>query len=166
MPHSGSTVTGTNITDYIRGGDNNDTIIGGQGNDTMWGYQNFDIGSATSDNDVFKWNSGDAGASGATDTIKDFTKWNGTSGDKLSISGLLSGFTLASSPLEQWVKTIATGQTVNGVFNSTVMTIDVDGPGSGTVTQVIQFEGINLLSGVSGTLAQQLASLKTSGVFI
>ena len=166
VAYFGSTVTGTSMTDYIMGGDNGDTIIGGQGNDTMWGYQNFDLGSATSDNDVFKWNSGDAGASGATDTIKDFTKWNGTSGDKLSIYGLLSGFTLASSPLEQWVKTIATGQTVNGVFNSTVMTIDVDGPGPGTVTQVIQFEGINLLSGVSGTLAQQLVSLKNSGVFI
>ena len=132
---------------------------------TQVAYQNFDISDATSDNDVFKWNLGDAGASGATDTIKDFTKWNGMTGDKLSIYGLLSGFTPASSRLEDWVKTVATGQTVNGVFNSTVMTIDVDGPGSSAVTQVIQFEGINLLSGVSGTLAQQLASLKTSGVF-
>ena len=165
VAYYGSTVTGANITDYIMGGNNDDTIIGGQGNDTMWGYQNFDISDATSDNDVFKWNLGDAGASGATDTIKDFTKWNGMTGDKLSIYGLLSGFTPASSRLEDWVKTVATGQTVNGVFNSTVMTIDVDGPGSSAVTQVIQFEGINLLSGVSGTLAQQLASLKTSGVF-
>ena len=109
---------------------------------------------------------GDAGASGAVDSIKDFVRWNGTSGDKLSIYPLLTGFTNGTSTLSDWVKTGAINQTVNGVANSTVMTIDVDGSASGTVTQVIQFEGVNLLSGVTGAnLTEQLRTLQTSGVF-
>ncbi len=52
------------------------------------------------------------------------------------------------------------------VANSTVMTIDVDGSGTGVINQVIQFEGVNLLSGVTGAnLTEQLRTLQTSGVF-
>ena len=127
------TLTGTNVTDFIMGSNGNETIIGGQGNDTMWGHENLRLFNSYTNNNVFKWNSGDAGLSGAIDTIKDFSRWNGLVGDRLSIYGLLSGFTPATSTLSDWVKTVATGQTVNGVANSTVMTIDVDGPGSGTV---------------------------------
>ena len=149
---------------YIMGSGGDDFIIGGIGNDYLWGG---DTLGAPKGNNTFKWLFGDAGPSGAVDTIKDFTRWNGSSGDKLSIYQLLSGFTLGSSTLSDWVKTVATGQTVNGVANSTVMTIDIDGSASGTVTQVIQFEGVNLLSGVNGAnLTDQLRTLQSNGVFI
>jgi len=150
-------------TTYRMGSGGDDFIIGGKGNDYLWGG---DTLGATKGNNTFKWFWEDAGASGAVDTIKDFTRWNAGAGDKLSIYPLLSGFTLGSSTLSDWVKTVETGKTVNGVTGSTVMTIDVDGSASGTVTQVIQFEGVNLLSGVTGAnLTEQLRTLQSSGVF-
>jgi hypothetical protein len=111
------------------------------------------------DNDIFKWNSGDAGT-GATDSIKDFVAWNGTAGDKLDILGLLSGYNNSTSTLSQWV-TVALNQTApNSVTaNSTKITIDVDGPGVGTVTQTIWLEAVNLST-------TDVTALKTSGVLI
>ena len=141
--------TPTPDANYFIGGAGNDTITGGTGNDT------------------FMWLAGDAGTTTATDTIKNFTTWNGTSGDRLDLSALLTGGASSSTTLSNWIKTVATGQTVNGVANSTVITIDVDGAGSGTVTQVINLEGVNLLNGVLGTtLDAQLGNLKTNGVLI
>jgi hypothetical protein len=161
--NSANSETGTTSIDYIMGGGGNDNIRGNSGNDVLWGNGTNGSGS---DNDTFIWNLNDQGGSGATDVIKDFVRWNGTSGDKLSIYLLLSGFTNGTSTLSDWVKTVATDQTVNGVANSTVMTIDVDGSGTGVINQVIQFEGVNLLSGVTGAnLTEQLRTLQTSGVF-
>ena len=145
--NANSGASGTTSIDYIMGGGGNDNIRGNSGNDVLWGNG---TNAAGSNNDTFVWQSGDQGASGATDVIKDFVRWNGTSGDKLSIYPLLTGFTNATSTLSDWVKTVAINQTVNGVANSTVMTIDVDGSGSGVITQVIQFEGVNLFDGVAG----------------
>jgi Ca2+-binding RTX toxin-like protein len=161
--NSANSETGTTSIDYIMGGGGNDNIRGNSGNDVLWGNGTNGSGS---DNDTFIWNLNDQGGSGATDVIKDFVRWNGTSGDKLSIYLLLSGFTNGTSTLSDWVKTVATDQTVNGVANSTVMTIDVDGSGTGVINQVIQFEGVNLLSGVTGAnLTDQLSRLQSDGVF-
>lgn len=166
-----SSYTGTSGKDYIMGGSGNDTIIGGQGNDTMWGYQNFNLAAAnsTANNDLFKWNAGDAGAAGAVDTIKDFTVYNNGTGDKLDLLNLLSGWTgAAGQVLTNWITSIQVNQSVNGVSGSTAITIDVDGAGSGTVTQVIQLEGTNLLANIAAgqTFDQQLAALKNAGVLV
>jgi hypothetical protein len=58
--------------------------------------------------------------------------------------------------LADWVR-IESGQTINGVPNSTTITIDVDGAGSGTIQQIIQLEGAHL-----GT---DLSLLQNLGVF-
>jgi len=111
------------------------------------------------DNDIFKWVSGDAGTTGATDIIKDFTAWSNNSGDKLDILGLLTGNNITSSTLSQWVS-VAINQTAPSTTtaNSTKITIDIDGSGSGTVNQIIWLEGV--------TLSTDVAVLKTNGVLI
>ena len=132
-------------------------VIGGQGNDTMTG------GPA---NDVFTWFAGDAGTTGAVDVVKNFSPWNINGvGDKLDISKLLSNYTSGTSTLSQWVTSLTGAQTSpNNVSNSIKIVIDVDGTGSGTVTQTIWLE--NLTLPISGTLDQQLATLKTAGILI
>ena len=168
MSNTATDITGTTGNDYLVSNTVYHTIIGGQGNDVMWAGGYGDIGWANSSSyaDVFKWNSGDAGTAGATDTIKDFVRWNGTSGDQLDIRSLLAGGYANGSTLANWVKSITTGQTVNGVANSSVMVIDIDGTGSGTVTQVIVLEGVDLLAGLSGSYTDKLGLLKTNGVII
>jgi len=112
------------------------------------------------DNDIFKWNSGDAGAAGAVDIIKDLSAWNGTSGDKLDILSLLTGYTSGTSTLSQWV-TVTTGQTAPGssTANSTRLVIDINGAAAGTVSQTIWLEGVTLAT-------TDPALLKTNGVLI
>jgi len=131
-------------------------VVGGQGNDTMTG------GLA---NDTFTWFAGDAGATGAVDVVKSFSTWNGSAGDKLDISKLLTGYA-GGTNLSQWVTSVTTAQTSPaGVTGSTKIVIDTDGPGSTGAIQTIWLEGVNLtLSG--DTLEAQLAALKTSGVLI
>jgi hypothetical protein len=135
-------------------------VVGGQGNDTMTG------GAA---NDTFAWFAGDAGTTtGAVDIVKSFTAWSGTAGDKLDITKLLTtGYVSGTSILSQWVTSVTTAQTSpSGVSGSTRIVIDVDSTaGSGTVTQTIWLDGVNLtLSGAN--LDAQLNALKTSGVLI
>ena len=113
------------------------------------------------DNDTFKWVSGDAGTTGATDIIKDFTAWSNNSGDKLDILGLLTGYNSATSILANWV-TVALNQTApsTSTANSTKITIDIDGTaGTGTTVQTIWLEGVTLNSTNADTL-------KTNGVLI
>ena len=132
-------------------------VVGGQGNDTMTG------GLA---NDTFAWFAGDAGATAAVDIVKTFSTWNGSTGDKLDISKLLTGYT-GGTNLSQWVTSVTTAQTSpGGVANSTRIVIDPDSTtGSGTATQTIWLEGVNLtLSGLN--LDAQLTNLKASGVLI
>jgi hypothetical protein len=134
--------TPTPDANYFIGGAGNDTITGGTGNDT------------------FMWLAGDAGTTTATDTIKNFTTWNGTSGDKLDILSLLTGYTPGTSTLSQWV-TVTTGQTAPGssTANSTRLVIDIDGAAAGNVSQTIWLEGVNLSS-------TDVAVLRTNGVLI
>ena len=113
------------------------------------------------DNDIFKWVSGDAGTTGATDIIKDFTAWSNNSGDKLDILGLLTGYNSTSSTLSQWVS-VAINQTapITNTANSTKITIDIDGTaGTGTTVQTIWLEGVTLNSTNADTL-------KANGVLI
>ena len=132
-------------------------VVGGMGNDTMTG------GLA---NDTFTWFAGDAGTAGAVDIVKGFVPLAGTTGDKLDISKLLIGYT-GGTNLSQWVTSVTTAQTSpGGVANSTRIVIDPDSTtGSGTATQTIWLEGVNLtLSGLN--LDAQLTNLKASGVLI
>ena len=156
--HAGNMVLGAWTNDILSADDGANftagksvLVVGGQGNDTMTG------GLA---NDTFAWFLGDAGAMGAVDIVKGFVPLAGTTGDKLDILKLLSGYTSGTSILSQWVTSVTTAQTSpGGVANSTKMVIDVDGSGSGTVTQTIWLEGVNLSS-------TDPAVLKTSGVLI
>ena len=139
-------LTGTNTADLLIGGDGNDTIRGGQGNDVLYGHG---IGLTQGlDNDIFVWGSGDAGL-GATDVIRDFTAWNGTSGDKLDLTALLVGYQAGTSDISQWIS-VQNGVTLPGATGwdvgktGTLLTIDIDGVGAGTVTQTIFLENVSL----------------------
>ena len=130
-------------------------VAGGQGNDTMTG------GAA---NDTFAWFAGDAGTStGAVDIVKSFTAWIGTAGDKLDISKLLTnGYVSGTSTLSQWVTSVtnnASGAPSGVGTTNTKIVIDVDGTGSGTVTQTIWLDGVNLSS-------IDPAVLKSNGILI
>jgi Ca2+-binding RTX toxin-like protein len=141
-------LTGTTGSDLLIGGNGNDTIRGGQGNDVLYG-----LGSGIAqglDNDIFVWGSGDAGlGAGAADVIRDFTAWNGTSGDKLDLKALLVGYQAGTSDISQWISVQndvtlpdATGWDVGKT--GTLLTIDIDGAGAGTVTQTIFLENVSL----------------------
>jgi len=139
-------LTGTNAANLLIGGDGNDTIRGGEGNDVLYGH-----GSGLPqglDNDIFVWGSGDAGT-GASDVIRDFTAWNGTSGDKLDLSALLVGYQAGTSDISQWIS-VQSGVTLPGATGwdvgktGTLLTIDIDGAGAGTVTQTIFLENASL----------------------
>ena len=100
------------------------------------------------DNDTFVWNAGDA-VGNSVDIIKDFSVWNGTTGDKLDIKNLLTGYTSGTSTLSQWVS-ITNNSTIDrpsGVSSpNTKIVIDIDGAGSGTTTQTIWLDGVSGLS--------------------
>jgi hypothetical protein len=104
----------------------------------------------STDNDTFKWNSGDAvSGSLSTDTIKDFKAWSGSSGDKLDISDLLRGlgFVSGTSALSDWVSfTPSSG--------STAARIDIDTGGNSPIVQSIVLENANL--GTNTTLQNLL----------
>ena len=146
-------------------------VVGGQGNDTMTG------GNA---NDTFTWFAGDAGTTtGAVDIVKSFSAWNGSSGDKIDISKLLTnGYNSVSSTLSQWVTSVtnnASGAPSGVSATNTKIVIDIDGqpasgaaaagsPGTGTVTQTIWLDGVNLPAGAN--LDAQLTALKNAGILI
>ena len=126
-------------------------VVGGMGNDTM---------TSGLANDTFTWFAGDAGTAGAVDIVKSFG--SNSSSDKLNISKLLTnGYNSGSSTLSQWVTSVTTAQTSpGGVANSTRIVIDPDSTtGSGTATQTIWLEGVNLTS-------TDPIILKTNGVLI
>jgi len=106
-----------------------------------------------------------------TDTIKNFISWNASTGagDKLNIAALLDHTTYSSVTGSGFFSSIAVGQTVNGVSNSTVITLDTNGWATGGPTQVIGLEGINLLTqnGITTTNFDQMAAqLISKGVLI
>lgn len=139
----------TSLASYVNGHSPTMVAFKGatSGNITDLSY----VAPSAPDSDLFVWNAGDAGPSGASDVIKDFSAWNGSKGDRIDISKLLEGYTSGVSDLSNWV-TLATGQTINGTPNSSSLTIDIDGSGSGTVVQVIHLQGTDL----SGKTLQEL----------
>ena len=179
--NTSTTIDGTDGNDFLMGNQNNipgeyihRTITGGKGNDVMWAGAKPGINGETNHypyGATYKWNAGDAGTLGATDTIKDFRTNDNSSGypqlrDALDFSGFLTGYASGSN-LSNWIKSITTGQTVNGVANSTVMVIDIDGLSSGTVSQVVVLEGFDLLAGYTGaTLSAKLTALKNDGILV
>lgn len=94
------------------------------------------------------WGSGDAGLS-ARDVIRDFSAWNGASGDRLDLSALLSGYQAGTSDVSQWIA-VQNSVTLPGATGwdagktGALLTIDIDGPGAGTVTQTIFLENASL----------------------
>ena len=91
------------------------------------------------DNDIFKWNTGDASpGSLSTDTIKDFKAWDGSSGDTIDISDLLSALGYGSGfVLDDWVSfTPASG--------SSAAEINIDSGAGTSVIQKIVLENANL----------------------
>jgi hypothetical protein len=106
-----------------------------------------------------------------TDTIKNFISWNAATGagDKLNISALLDHVTYPTVTGNGFFTSILTGQTVNGVANSTVITLDTNGWATGGPTQVIVLEGINLLTqnGITtNNYDQMVTQLISKGVLI
>ena len=149
-------INGGSGNDYIMAGGGNDTITGGRGSDIMYGRggsgrfdgQNL---SGINDNDVFVWKRGDA-TGGAVDVIRDFEIWDGANGDKLDLSQLLEGYNKDSSDVSQWIIDIRNNTTQADAMGwdagktGTAITIDVDGNGPGTNSQIIFLTNTNGLS--------------------
>ncbi|WP_300482814.1 type I secretion C-terminal target domain-containing protein [Shewanella sp.] len=134
------TVYGGEGTQMIYGGAGNDLLIGGAGidglrggagNDTLIGGLGYDVLRGDSGADTFLWRYADADQ--GTDHIMDFNM----NEDKLDLSDLLQGET--ANTLESYL---------NFSFNgtSTTITIDTDGTGSSTTSQVIILDGVDLSS--------------------
>ncbi|MGL5024870.1 MAG: type I secretion C-terminal target domain-containing protein, partial [Shewanella oncorhynchi] len=104
--------------DGLRGGDGNDTLIGGLGNDVLRG----DSGA-----DTFVWRYAETGI----DHITDFN----VNEDKLDLSDLLQG--VNSNDLNDYLSFSFDG-------GSTSITIDTDGNGTNTATQLIILDGVDL----------------------
>ncbi|WP_173247973.1 Ig-like domain-containing protein [Shewanella sp. DC2-4] len=104
--------------DGLRGGDGNDTLIGGLGNDVLRG----DSGA-----DTFVWRYAETGI----DHITDFN----VNEDKLDLSDLLQG--VNSNDLNDYLS-------FSFDDGSTSITIDTDGNGPNSVTQLIILDGVDL----------------------
>ena len=92
--------------------------------------------------------------------MKSFVPLAGTTGDKLDISKLLIGYT-GGTNLSQWVTVFsnASGAPSGVSATNTKIVIDVDGSGSGSVTQTIWLDNTGLMS-------TDPNALKTNGVLI
>uniref|UniRef100_A0A486XP81 Hemolysin-type calcium binding protein n=1 Tax=Rheinheimera sp. BAL341 TaxID=1708203 RepID=A0A486XP81_9GAMM len=127
-----STHTGGEGNDYMDGRAGNDTISGEAGNDVLRGGSGNDILSGGAGADVFAWHLGDQGTSSsiAVDRITDF---NLAHGDVLNVADLLQGETVDT--LSQYLS-----------FNFTAgnTTVNISHNGSGSVTQQIVLEGVDL----------------------
>ncbi|WP_310796101.1 beta strand repeat-containing protein [Shewanella baltica] len=151
------TLVGGDGTDALRGGQGNDTLIGGTGNDTLRGDSGNDtiIGGLGDDvlrgdsgNDTFVWNKGEFG----TDHITDFN----IDEDKLDLSDLLQG--VNSNDLNDYLSFSFDG-------GSTSITIDTDGNGPSTATQLIILDGVDLYSAFNATTGSDIINglLGTNG---
>jgi len=146
--------------DILDGGAGNDILSGGAGNDILIGGQGDDILTGGAGSDTFKFMAGDHIGTVAGDKITDFQV--GVGGDTLNLADLLTGENSTSSSLSQYL-TFSTQSNSSGTVD-TVMTIDVNGAGSGTPGQTITFQGVDLTAG--GTLATNTAiidNLLTNG---
>ena len=127
----------TSGNDTLTGTSGNDLLQGGQGNDTLTGGTGADL---------FRFIKGELGA----DTVTDFSK---SAGDKLDLSGLLSGVsfdkTLASD-VAKYLQLSSSG-------NDAVLKVDVTGTGNFTTpAETINLTGANVAGNLQGMSLTQL----------
>ncbi|MDQ7991011.1 MAG: type I secretion C-terminal target domain-containing protein [Candidatus Dactylopiibacterium sp.] len=143
MGRGNDAIDGGSGADYIMGGGGNDSIRGGQGNDIMYGGSG--VGKQAGESNTFVWKQGDAGT-GAMDIIRDFSVWNGSEGDRLDVSKLLQGFRPGTDDISHWITTAVTtapeAQGWDAGRQGLMLTIDVDGDGSGRAMQQIFLSNI------------------------
>ncbi|MDO7710715.1 MAG: type I secretion C-terminal target domain-containing protein, partial [Pseudomonadota bacterium] len=121
--------------DYIFGLDGADTLSGLGGDDILFGGQDNDTLTGAEGSDTFMWVRGDEGT-GATDIVTDFTV--GSGGDTLNLADLLQGETAAGTgTLDDYLTVTFSG-------GDTTITADIDGGGSGSTTQTIVLQGVDL----------------------
>ncbi|MDX2350650.1 MAG: type I secretion C-terminal target domain-containing protein, partial [Porticoccus sp.] len=142
-------IEGSDFGDTLLGGGNDDTIIGGLGDDTLTGGTGADI---------FQWNLGDEGTN-STDTITDF---NVGEGDVLDLTGLLGTVTPEDgATLDDYLSFFQDGL-------DTVVSVDVEGDGSGTdMTIVLENFDSAALGGSDAAIIDNLIStdsINTDGV--
>ncbi len=142
---SNDTLDGLAGDDQLFGLDGDDTLIGGSGIDFLYGGRGDDNLTGGSEEDTFVWRNGDQGSAStaANDTITDFTV--GSGGDKLNLADLLQGE--ENGVLSDYLHFQQDGS------GGTLVTVDTDGSGIGTVSQNITLSGVDLT--VGGTLSDQ-----------
>jgi Ca2+-binding RTX toxin-like protein len=144
------TLTGTTGDDALGGGTGSDTLSGGLGNDILTGGPGDDILTGGGGSDTFKFMSGDQVGTTTGDKITDFTA--GAGGDVLDLADLLTGEHATTASLNNYLSFAKVG-------SDTVLTIDLDGAGAGTVHQVITLQGVDLTAGNTLTNTQIIQSL-------
>jgi hypothetical protein len=146
-------VIGSAGNDSISTGADNDVLTGGAGNDRLTG------GSGS---DTFVWRLADQGTAShpARDVISDFnTATPAAGGDVLDLRDLLQG--------ENHPTGIGNlGSYLHFAQSGADTILEVKHTGSGSVTQQIVFEGVDLTSNGTSTDAQIIQSLLTNGKLI
>lgn len=117
----------------------------------------FDTATLAKDNDTFVWKAGDGGTGSDLDKIMDFSAWNGATGDKLDLSGLLAslGYT-PGKDLAAFVKVD------NSVANTTRLFVDLDGNEASWSNSVLTIS----LNSLTTQLSTDVNALKTNGILI
>nr|CBA28119.1 hypothetical protein Csp_A05690 [Curvibacter putative symbiont of Hydra magnipapillata] len=87
-----------------------------------------------------------------THTVRNFVAWNGTSGDKLNLTSLLTNYNSAN-PITDWVTSM------QKVGADTVITIDPDSTAGSAPVQTLTFTNVDLTG-------QTIQQLKDNGVFV
>jgi len=118
--------------DYIFGLNGDDELDGQGGNDILLGGQGNDILTGGTGSDTYIWQRGDEGTD-AIDTVTDFT--HGPNGDTIDLSDLLQSESASS---------LADYLTVTSDGTHTTIMAAIDGLNSGTTTQTIVLEGVDL----------------------
>ena len=110
------TIDGGPGDDTLLGGNGDDRISGGTGNDVIFGQQGNDILYGGAGADVFAFEIADIGT--GLDHIADF---NPLEGDKIGLSGVLSGFDPQTDSLASYIHFFTSGA-------NTFAYVDLDGP--------------------------------------
>jgi len=124
---TGSLVYGRNGKDIIAGTDSNDELFGGNGKDIINGGAGDDVLSGGRGSDSFVY---DGSSIGGNDTILDFT--TGSEGDVLDLRNLLQHADFAN------ISAYLNFEVLDG---NTIITVDVDGDGSGFSDLSIELVG-------------------------
>ncbi len=135
------TVYGDDGDDEVRGGDGNDTLYGGNGSDDVQGQNDDDIliGGQGADSltggsgaDTIKWLAGDV--DGSVDNIYGFSS---SSGDKLDVADILSGYDPLTDAITDFVQITDDG-------TSSTLKVDADGGADNFVTVALLVNKLNM----------------------